>query len=73
MTDWPAPEFPILGSRPALHIPWEIITPHRERIERYHGQTLVRLSQRGGLAPDELDMHGVTGWRAHAFQRVIRT
>lgn len=71
--DWPAPDFPILNSKPQQYIPWSIITPHRERIERRHSQTLTRLSQRGGLTAEELDMHGIPDWRAHAFQRIIRT
>lgn len=69
----PAPEFPILNSKPREYIPWHVITPHRQRIERYHGQTLERLSERGGLSPQELDMHRIPGWRDHAHQRIIRT
>lgn len=44
-------------------LPWWIFEPHRARIERYHGQTLERLAERGGLDPRELDMHKIPDWR----------
>lgn len=35
-------------------IPWELVEKWREQIELNHGQTLERLNERGGLAPEEL-------------------
>jgi hypothetical protein len=36
------------------YVPWKFIEKFREKIEENHGQTLERLAQRGGLAPEEL-------------------
>jgi hypothetical protein len=35
-------------------VPWSMVEPWRARIELNHGQTLERLNERGGLAPEEL-------------------
>ena len=35
-------------------LPWALVEPWREQAERNHGQTLERLHDRGGLAPEEL-------------------
>lgn len=35
-------------------LPWSLVEPWRGQAERNHGQTLEVLSERGGLAPDEL-------------------
>ena len=35
-------------------VPWEILTPFEENAERFHGQSLQRLSERGGLGPGEM-------------------
>jgi hypothetical protein len=55
--------FPVLNQqncRPAerkampRHIPWEFAETFRAQAERNHGQTLERLAERGGLAPEEM-------------------
>ena len=35
-------------------IPFELLEPFRENIEKRHGQTLERLNERGGLSPGEI-------------------
>lgn len=35
-------------------VSWSIVCPHQEQAQKNHSQTLERLSERGGLAPDEL-------------------
>ena len=35
-------------------LPWAMVEQWRAQIERNHGQTLERLHERGGLAPEEL-------------------
>lgn len=35
-------------------VPWSFVEPHRERALANHSQTLERLNERGGLAPEEL-------------------
>lgn len=35
-------------------VPWTLVEPWRQQIESNHGQTLERLNERGGLAPDEM-------------------
>lgn len=35
-------------------VPWEMVAPHEVQAKRNHDQTLKRLAQRGGLAPEEL-------------------
>ncbi|WMJ81949.1 hypothetical protein RBU49_06790 [Clostridium sp. MB40-C1] len=42
-------KFPILGSEPKEYIPLDIVKPHEKQAIINHGQTLDRLSQRGGL------------------------
>ncbi len=43
--------FPIMG---VGWIPWDVIAPHERQAELNHGgQSLERLSQRGGLSPQE--------------------
>ena len=39
--------FPILGTN--LSIPWSVIRSHEFQAQKNHGQTLKRLSERGGL------------------------
>lgn len=53
-------QFPLLRGhreRNAQHlrqsIPWEMIAPHEAQAQRNHGQSLQRLAERGGLAPEE--------------------
>ncbi|WP_346930273.1 hypothetical protein [Clostridium sp.] len=41
--------FPILNSNPKEYIPLEVIKAHEKQAIINHGQTLDRLSQRGGL------------------------
>lgn len=31
-------------------VPWEMVEPHRETAQRFHGQTLEQLAKRGGLS-----------------------
>ena len=42
-------------------IPWSLVERWRTQAERNHGQTLERLAERGGLAPEELYLaaHGL--------------
>lgn len=35
-------------------VPWEFIAPHNDQALHNHDQTLDRLNQRGGLAPEEM-------------------
>jgi hypothetical protein len=35
-------------------VPWSLVEPWREQAQLNHGQTLERLAERGGLAPEEL-------------------
>ncbi len=35
-------------------VPWRLVEPHSKQIWNNHDQTLERLAQRGGLAPEEL-------------------
>jgi hypothetical protein len=35
-------------------VPWELVAPHEAQAKRNHDQTLKRLAQCGGLAPEEL-------------------
>lgn len=35
-------------------VPWAFVETFRERAESNHAQTLERLAERGGLAPDEM-------------------
>lgn len=63
--------FPVNGSQSRLprevraawprSIPWSIVESWRAAAERNHGQTLERLAERGGLAPNELYLaaHGL--------------
>lgn len=50
--------FPILnkGRHPSWprSIPWSLIKMHEHQAEKNHGQTLERLSERGGLDPVEM-------------------
>lgn len=43
-------------------VPWSFVEVFREQAERNHGQTLERLAERGGLAPDEM-WHAAHGHR----------
>lgn len=43
--------FPIMEGGPS--VPWEVMEPHEAQAQRNHGQSLLRLAQRGGLAPEE--------------------
>jgi len=59
-----AKEMPLLGDPkerdryravfPTGGIPWSLLEPHREQAKKNHDQTLERLSERGGLGPDEM-------------------
>jgi len=59
----PRRDFPIMASLPdrrrygsqlRASIPWAMIEPHRKQAAKNHGgQSLERLADRGGLAPDE--------------------
>ena len=42
---------------PLRKVPWKFVEKYREKIEKDHGQTLERLNERGGLAPEELLCH----------------
>lgn len=47
--------FPVLlrhGQR--AWVPWDLVAPHETQAMKNHGQTLERMSERGGLSPDEL-------------------
>lgn len=35
-------------------VPWDMVVAHEEQVRRNHSQSVQRLSERGGLAPDEL-------------------
>ena len=35
-------------------VPWWLVEPHAQQAYANHGQSLVRLAERGGLSPDEL-------------------
>lgn len=43
--------FPIMGGP---SVPWRMVAPYDEQARVNHDQTLERLAERGGLAPDEL-------------------
>ena len=45
---------PILLPKGMLPLPWPIIFPHRERAYEIHGQSLIRLAERGGLSALEI-------------------
>ena len=45
---------PLRGERPEFFLPWEFIREHDRQARTNHGgQTLARLSERGGLSPSE--------------------
>ena len=46
-------DFPIMGDPERTSIPWVLIAPHQQQAYCNHGQSLLRLAQRGGLAPCE--------------------
>jgi hypothetical protein len=52
-------------------VPWSLVEPWREQAEENHGQTLERLNERGGLAPQEmwLAAHGF-GLRSTDLKRI---
>jgi hypothetical protein len=43
--------FPIMGGP---SVPWELVAPYEVQAKQNHDQTLERLAERGGLAPNEL-------------------
>lgn len=50
-------QFRVLGNLPdncPRYIPWGVVAPHEEQALKNHDQTLERLNERGGLAPEEL-------------------
>lgn len=49
-------EFPILGTRPRVMVPWSFVEQGRKQAMINHDQTLERLADRGGLAWGELFM-----------------
>jgi len=66
----PADRFPVLNQqncRPSEQklmprsVPWAFVEAFRQQAEQNHGQTLERLAERGGLAPEEmwLAAHGL--------------
>ena len=48
--------FPLLPRTTAClkAVPWGFVAPHAVQAQRTHGQTLERLAERHGLAPQEL-------------------
>lgn len=48
--------FPVLqpGHQPQEYIPYNIIAPHEAQAMKNHGQSLQRLSERGGLSWGEI-------------------
>jgi hypothetical protein len=62
-------------------LPWSLVEPWRAQAERNHSQTLERLNERGGLAPEELwlaahglslrDLHKTTESAAGAWLRSL--
>lgn len=63
MSETPRPEagerrFPVLAASrrntTPPSVPWRLVAPHAARAQVNHSQTLERLAERGGLAPDEL-------------------
>lgn len=42
-------------------IDWTLLEPYRPAIQTFHGQSLERLAERGGLSPCELKLHVVHG------------
>ena len=54
-------------------LPWSLVEQWREQAECNHSQTLERLNERGGLAPEELwaAAHGMTirQWREWLSER----
>lgn len=50
-------------------LPWEMVKPHERQAQRNHGQTLARLSERGGLSPSEAlaVLEGQDGWGSYRF------
>lgn len=45
---------PIMGATLLSEVPWGFIAPHEAQAQSNHGQSLVRLAQRGGLAVCEV-------------------
>ncbi len=35
-------------------VPWSVLEPYAEQAMRFHGQTLEKLAERGGLSPSEV-------------------
>lgn len=73
--------FPVLNqqSRPwperlkmPRSVPWAFVEKFRAQAETNHDQTLERLAQRGGLAPEEmwLAAHGKRNWREMPDEQV---
>jgi hypothetical protein len=65
----PAERFPVLNQQNCRQrdrkpmprsVPWAFVEAFRDQAEENHGQTLERLAERGGLAPEEMWMaaHG---------------
>ncbi len=48
-------------------VPWEFAETFREQAMHNHGQTLERLAERGGLAPEEM-WHAAKGFRLSPFR-----
>lgn len=53
-------------------VPWSFVETFRAQAEANHGQTLERLAQRGGLAPEEmwLAAHGHRLFRVKVDEQV---
>lgn len=55
-------------------MPWGLIEPHDEQAKKNHGQSLRRLSERGGLAPSEAVavLENRHYWRMTDFEAINR-
>lgn len=47
-------KFPVINTRPQQYVPYDFLKQYEERIIKNHGQTLERLSERGGLDWSEI-------------------
>ena len=55
-------------------IPWDKIAPFERRAQKNHDQTLERLAQRGGLAPQEiLAVINDVSWSAEPYSTMSNT
>ena len=63
VTEAGLPSFPLLWTRhhPAGSVPLALLKPHEKQAWRNHGQSLKRLSERGGLCAVEM-VAVIEGW-----------